>query len=153
MIGWRLPVDMCASASVASLPITVVDLSFIPSASTLPDDYATHKSFPSMPLSPIGRADDVVAVELGPLESPTRASAISSSHNSLESRFDPGQLVFSLDAWPRTPTTIPARLSRRTLSVGCDARVRSCTADFWTNTPGCEVEKRQGICMVVVKGI
>ncbi|KAH0834105.1 pheromone A receptor-domain-containing protein [Lanmaoa asiatica] len=170
-------------SSVPTLPITVVDLSLvIQSASTLtPYGHSIDKSLPSTPgtsrpPSPVEDASEDIVISaivpaMIPLESPSRASAIASSHNSLESNFDPGQLLLPSDAWPRTPTSIPARLLRRSFSVGYTPKqdlsqfnmdvpfprakpavhVRSCTADSYTKPPGCGLEKRQAIYVTVVK--
>ena len=163
----------------------MVDLSLvIHSASTLtPYDHSIDKSLPSTPdpssipsLVENRPAEDEIVISpidpaLMPLESPSRFSAIASSHNSLESNFDPSQHVLSPDAWPRTPTTIPVRLPCRSFNVGyvpkqesrfdvavnvplpkSAAHVRSCTADIWTKRlPGCGMEKRQGIYVTMVK--
>ena len=173
--------NMSASISVLALPITEVDLSLvIQSASTLtPYGWSLDKSLPSIPgpsrpTSLIEDAPEDVVISAAapamiPLESPFRAPAIASSHNSLESNFDPSWLILPPDAWPRTPTSIPARLPRRCLSVGynteqleesrCDVavpfpratHVRSCTADFYGTLPGCGSEKRQAIYVTVFK--
>lgn len=174
---------MFASPSVPTLPMTVVDLSLvIQSASTLtPYVHPMDKSLSltpssSRPPSPVEDAPEDVVIStivpaIIPLESPSRASAIASSHNSLESNFDPDQLVLPPDAWPRTPTWIPTCLPRRSLSAGYipkedlsrfdvgvyyprtgpTVHVRSRTADSCTKPPGCGLEKRQAIYVAVVR--
>ncbi|KAG9310933.1 hypothetical protein JVU11DRAFT_8806 [Chiua virens] len=124
---------------VPTLPTTVVDLSLVIESAGTSIRYAggdtMDKYLPTTPgsesLHPPCHVDvedtleDVVisaiVPEMVPLESPSRASAIASSHNSLSSNFDPEQLVIPQEAaWPRTPTTIPVRFSRprsRTFSV------------------------------------
>jgi hypothetical protein len=173
--------NMSASISVPTLPITEVDLSLvIQSASMLtPYGQSLDKSLPSTPgpSRPPSLVEDApedvvisaVAPAMIPLESPSRASAIASSHNSLESNFDPSWFVLPLDAWPRTPTSIPARLPRRSLDVEynpeqledsrCDVdvpfhratHVRSCTADFYGKLPEFGPEKRQAVFATVFK--
>lgn len=121
--------DVFASRPMPTLPNTVVDLSLvIQSASTLTSKgHSMDKALPSTPSSrtpsPVEDVpEDVVIPALAPamvpLESLSRASAIASSHNSLESNFDPSWHILSLDAWPRTPTSIPVRPPGRSLSVG-----------------------------------
>ncbi|KAH7911859.1 pheromone A receptor-domain-containing protein [Hygrophoropsis aurantiaca] len=53
-----------------------------------------------------------------PLESPTAHSVIASSHNSLESNFDPQRLILSSAYWPEPPSTLPVRAPRRSSSMG-----------------------------------
>lgn len=174
---------MFASASVPTLPMTVVDLSLeIQSASALtPYDHSMDKSLPGAPgssrtPSPVEDApEDVVISAIVPamvrLESPSRASAIASSHNSLESNFDHNWLILPPDAWPRTLASIPARPPRRSSCAGYIPKedlnrfdvdvpfsrtkqavhVRSFTADSCTKPPGCRLEKRKAIYVTVVK--
>ena len=178
--------NMSASISVPTLPITEVDLSLvIQSVSTLtPYGQSMDKSVPSTPgpsrpPSLVEDAPEDVVISaiaplaaMTPLASPSRASAIASSHNSFESNFDPSWFILPPDAWPRTPTSIPARLPRRSLGVGYNleqleeslfdmdepfprakpaTHVRSCTADFYGKLPGCGLERRQAIYVTVVK--
>jgi len=116
------------------------------------------------------------ATSYDPLEPRDRASAIASLQNSLESDFDPSQLVLSPHAWPQPPTSIPIRLPRRSFSVGYHLElleesqfdvdvhfprtkpatgmhwhVRSCTANFFDKLPGCGSENRQAIYVTVVR--
>lgn len=160
---------MFASTSVPVFPTTVVDLSLVIQSPGMltPYDHPTDKALPPTPGASsfisafgYGTAEDEVVMStidpgMLPLESPSRSSAIASSHNSLASNIDPSQLVFSFDAWPRTPTTIPVRLPRHPLS-GCSfdvplaksaVHVRSCTAEVWTRFPSRGMEKRQAVCM------
>lgn len=172
---------MFASITVPSLPFTEVDLSLvIQSASSLaPYGQLMDKSLPSTPgLSrPHSLVEDTsvdvvisaIVPVIVPLESPSRASAIASSHNSLESNFDHSRLVLHADAWPRTPTSIPTRPPRRSFRAGCDpkqpeeiwfgadvpfprsAHVRSCTSDFFGQLGVCESKKRQAIYVTVAR--
>jgi hypothetical protein len=52
-----------------------------------------------------------------PLESPSGYSAIASSHNSLQSNFDPQQLVLPSTQWPRPPSTVVVRLRPKSSSM------------------------------------
>jgi len=52
-----------------------------------------------------------------PLESPSGYSAIASSHNSLQSNFDPQQLVLPSTQWPRPPSTVVVRLRPKSPST------------------------------------
>ncbi|KIJ18332.1 hypothetical protein PAXINDRAFT_97743 [Paxillus involutus ATCC 200175] len=78
---------------------------------------------PSRPPSLAWDAPQEVAISvidpaLLPLESPSRSPAAASSHNSLESNFDPRQLVLPSYEWPQPPSSIPVRPSRRSSSMG-----------------------------------
>lgn len=83
---------------------------------------------PSFDVGQLG-SDVVVAVDsaelldptLLPLKSPSIFSTIPSSHNSLDSGFDPHQVVFPhLEDWPKPPvTTSAAPRSRKALSMTC----------------------------------
>ncbi|KIN98853.1 hypothetical protein M404DRAFT_156873 [Pisolithus tinctorius Marx 270] len=83
---------------------------------------------PSFDVGQLG-SDVVVVVDsaelldptLLPLKSPSIFSTIPSSHNSLDSGFDPHQVVFPhLEDWPKPPvTTSAAPRSRKALSMTC----------------------------------
>lgn len=127
------------------------------------------KPLPPIPsLSRFSSPEDEVVISpfdpaMLPFESPSRSSAIASSHNSLVSNVDPSRPVFGPDA------TIPVRLPRRPLPVSVGyvpkrdgerwfdvpvdvplpksaVHARSWPADFWSG-----LEKRQGIYVTVVR--
>ncbi|KAF8553270.1 STE3-domain-containing protein [Imleria badia] len=169
------------SITVPTLPFTEVDLSLvIQSASTLtPYDQLMDKSLPSTPgpSCPPSLVEDApedvvisaIAPAMVPLESPSRASAIASSHNSIESNFDPSRLILHPYAWPRTQTSIPTRVPRRSFSVGYGpeqlcfgvdmpfsrtkvaAHVRPRITDSFGELGICEAEKRRAIYVTVVR--
>lgn len=115
------------------MPITILDFT-IPAKSSVDskrshsiETFSSSKSTlrPSRPPSLyLTEACDFVDVELLdptllPLESPSGLSIIPSSHNSLDSGFDPRQLVLPPEEWPQPPATIPIldRRSRRVLRM------------------------------------
>lgn len=121
-----------SSGSAPVLPITILDFT-IPAKSSVESQHGhsieTSLSQstlrpsrpPSLHLAPTGDVvDDAELLDptLLPLESPSSLSTILSSHNSLDSGFDPRQLILPLEDWPQPPATIPDRRSRRALSMG-----------------------------------
>ncbi|KAG0694467.1 pheromone A receptor-domain-containing protein [Suillus ampliporus] len=60
---------------------------------------------------------DLLDPALLPLESPSGHSAIASSHNSLQSNFDPQQLLLSSAQWPEPPSTVIIRPHPRSSSM------------------------------------
>ncbi|KAI5993240.1 pheromone A receptor-domain-containing protein [Pisolithus albus] len=112
------------------LPVTILDSavdvdkssnesrrgpSIVPEELSSPESTLRPTRPPSLDL---GRWDGDVAVvvvdsselldpTLLPLESPSGFSTIPSSHNSLDSGFDPHRVVLPLEDWPKPPVTIP----------------------------------------------
>ena len=124
------------SGSVPVLPIAILDFTIQAKSSvdshhgrsieTSVSQSTLHLSRPpSLHLAQTGDVVDTAELldpTLLPLESPSSLSTIPSSHNSLDSGFDPRQLVLPPEDWPQPPTTIPDRRSRRALSMGYVSR-------------------------------
>ncbi|KIJ64363.1 hypothetical protein HYDPIDRAFT_112361 [Hydnomerulius pinastri MD-312] len=129
--GMSMSSSMGTSAPI--LPVAILDFTAAAKSCSSTDSRHGHsidKSLPSTPdpSRPPSLAETAEGVEITgidpaliPLESPSGRSAISaipSSHNSLESNFDPRQLALPSDEWPKPPSTIPVRPPRRSTSLG-----------------------------------
>ncbi|KAG1750487.1 pheromone A receptor-domain-containing protein [Suillus paluster] len=83
-----------------------------------------HSPAPSRPPSldltrakQLEESPDFLDPALLPLESPSVYSTIASSHNSLQSNFDPQQLVLLSAQWPEPPSTVIVRPRSRSSSM------------------------------------
>ncbi|KAH7882761.1 pheromone A receptor-domain-containing protein [Phlebopus sp. FC_14] len=124
--------NVSTDTSAPVLPVAILDFTVAEKSSSTDggQGLSTDKVLPPIPprpppldLADMGEMIDNVAMmdpTLLPLDSPSGRSAIASSHNSLESNFDPRQLVLPPGEWPRPPSVIPVRFSRRSSSMGLD---------------------------------
>ncbi|KAI6002478.1 pheromone A receptor-domain-containing protein [Pisolithus orientalis] len=121
--------SVCTSAPV--LPVTILDFTMAiakPSTETqlghsVVEVEKSSLSELTLQMTVVVVVDSAELLDptLLPLKSPSIFSTIPSSHNSLDSGFDPHQVVFPhLEDWPKPPvTTSAAPRSRKALSMTC----------------------------------
>ncbi|KIK94948.1 hypothetical protein PAXRUDRAFT_780740 [Paxillus rubicundulus Ve08.2h10] len=178
-LGQGIAIRSSTSTSARVLPITTLDFTAATNTSSTESrhGHSIEKSLPSTPNPPrppslAGEALEgaeifVIDLALLPLESPSRSPAAASSHNSVESNFDPRQLVLPSYEWPQPPSSIPVRPPRRSSSMGYVPKqggrfevpftgsvvyARSHNPDFFkSRPPRGHSQTRQTIYMAVVK--
>ncbi|KAL4070139.1 pheromone A receptor-domain-containing protein [Scleroderma yunnanense] len=137
-------VDSSTCTSAPVLPIAVLDFTMQAKSSVESQHgHSVETSSPQSTLRPLrppslhfvltddhADAAELLDPSLLPLESPSSLSTIPSSHNSLDSGFDPLQFVLSPDDWPQPPAMIPDRRSRRVSSMGYVSKQDGHTGDF-----------------------
>ncbi|KAL4061748.1 pheromone A receptor-domain-containing protein [Scleroderma citrinum] len=132
------------STSAPVLPIAVLDFTMQAKSSVESQHgHSVETSSPQSTLRPLrppslhfvltddhADAAELLDPTLLPLESPSSLSTIPSSHNSLDSGFDPLQFDLSPDDWPKPPAMIPDRRSRRASSMGFVSKQEGHTGKF-----------------------
>nr|BDD37079.1 pheromone receptor [Rhizopogon roseolus] len=111
--------SITASDLTPSPSLTILEFKSATSVSSTACTYHGHSSEKPLPSSPapsrprsldlthakqVEESPDFLDPALLPLESPSGYSTIASSHNSLESNFDPQQLVLYSTQWPKPPS-------------------------------------------------
>jgi hypothetical protein len=112
--------------------LTILEFKSATSLSSTACAYHGHSSEKTLPLPPalsrprsldlthakqLEESPDFIDPAFLPLESPSNYSAIASSHNSLESNFDPQQLVLYSTRWPKPPSAAFVQPHPRTSSM------------------------------------
>ncbi|KAG2112640.1 pheromone A receptor-domain-containing protein [Suillus discolor] len=96
--------------SVAECDLTPVPSLTVPEFKTTTSQSSTAYTYQWVSIcETIGKKSEFLDPALLPLDSPSNYSTVSSSHNSLQSNFDPQQLFLPSTQWPEPPSTVIVR--------------------------------------------